>query len=146
MAEKKITTMRLDEEVSEELKKIREKEKKNINDTLKILIQKYYNKIDGSTFFKPSELVYMLLKRFCEENGNISIDTALNYIVLKQLITKARAGEIPNEIIVNMWKEMSEYEKEIKRAKARVFVENQKKLIDEQKEEKLAMLDGLVSQ
>ena len=146
MAEKKITTMRLDEEVSEELKKIREKEKKNINDTLKILIQKYYNKIDGSTFFKPSELVYMLLKRFCEENGNISIDTALNYIVLKQLITKARTGEIPNEIIVNMWKEMSEYEKEIKRAKARVFVENQKKLIDEQKEEKLTMLDGLVSQ
>lgn len=113
---KKLVGIRLADDVEQKLRELT-KELGTYNDTIKLLIERYEK---GKIEFILSENVMFLLKKFIEQNGDIEIDIALNYIILKFLITKVRVGKkLPNSTILEMWKELKSYEKEMINAIAR---------------------------
>jgi len=142
----KAVTIRMTDNVYSKLRELSKKQNMTINDTIATLMNLHENEFNGQEIFAymPSEFVAMLIKHFCEENGDIDVSMALNYLFLEKLITRARVGEIPDNVIERMWNELGEYKKEIKRAKAKQYISQKKEKISDESEQQIKHLDKII--
>ena len=142
----KVFAIRMKDEVYDKLRDFSKKQNMTVNDAIETLMNLHEKEFYEYEIFPyiPSKFVAMLINKFCEENGNIDVDMALNYLFLEKLITKARVGEIPNDVIEQMWKEIGEYKREIKRAKAKQYISKKKEAINDESEQQMKRLDDII--
>ena len=142
----KAFTIRMMDGVYDKLRELSKEKGMTINDTIATLINLYEGSFSGMEVFAytPSELVAMLIKKFCADNGDIDVNLALNYLFLEKLITRARVGEIPDDVILQMWKELKEYEKNIKSNRAKQYIKQQKEAISNASNQKMEQLDNVI--